>query len=108
MEIHAIKSMPSEITDYIFVDDLKNDKVYAVRLVSGPYVDTTYKYANIKLNEDPEKEMCTLSYAYSIIATAEGHDKETLNVDAAFKDYIGDVLTDILSNQEYKIGNHGE
>jgi hypothetical protein len=100
--------MPSEISDYIFVDDPANDKVYAIRLVGGPYVDTIYKYANIKINEDAEKEMCTLSYAYNIMSTPTGCDKETLHSDADFKNYIGDVLSDILSNQEYKIGNHGE
>jgi hypothetical protein len=100
--------MPSEISDYIFVDDPTNNKVYAIRLVSGPYVDTIYKYANIKINEDTEKEMCTLSYAYNIMSTSSSYDKETLHSDADFKNYIGDVLSDILSNQEYKIGNHGE
>lgn len=108
METHVTKSMPSEITDYIFVDDPSNDKVYAIRLVSGPYVDTIYKYANIKISEDTQKEVCTLSYAYNIMSTSGAHNKETLQNDSIFKDYIGDVLTDILSNQEYKIGNHGE
>jgi hypothetical protein len=100
--------MPSEITDYIFVDDPTNDKVYAIRLVSGPYAGTIYKYANIKISEDTKKEVCTLSYAYNIMSTPNGCDKETLNRDVDFKNYIGDVLSDILSNQEYKIGNHGE
>ena len=108
MEIHATKFMPSEITDYIFVDDSTNDKVYAIRLVSGPYVDTVYKYAKIKLNEDSQKDVCTLSYAYNIISTTEKHSKESLHRDSVFKNYIGDVLSDILSNQEYKIGKHGE
>ena len=108
MEIHATKFMPSEITDYIFVDDSSNDKVYGIRLVSGPYVGTIYKYAKIKLNEDPQKDVCTLSYAYNIISTAETHCKESLHRDSVFKNYIGDVLSDILLNQEYKIGKHGE
>jgi hypothetical protein len=100
--------MPSEITDYIFVDDPTNDKVYAIRLVSGPYVGTIYKYANIKISEDEKREMCTLSYAYCIMSTSSSYDKETLHADVEFKNYIGDVLSDILENQEYKIGNHGE
>jgi hypothetical protein len=100
--------MPSEITDYIFVDDPSNDKVYAIRLVSGKYADTVYKYANIKISEDTQKEECTLSYAYRIMSTAHKYDKETLDADVDFKNYIGDILSDILENQEYKIGNHGE
>lgn len=100
--------MPSEITDYIFVDDPTNDKIYAIRLVSGPYAGTIYKYANIKISEDEKQQMCTLSYAYCIMSTPNGYDKETLHADSVFKNYIGDVLSDILSNQEYKIGNHGE
>ncbi len=108
MEILATKFMPSEVTDYIFVDDETNDKVYAIRLVSGPYINTIYKYANIKISEDEKKDVCTLSYAYNIISTPSGCNKETLHDDANFKNYIGDILSDILSNQEYKIGKHGE
>lgn len=100
--------MPSEITDYIFVDDPTNDKIYAIRLVSGPYRETVYKYANIKINEDASNDLCTLSYAYSIISTHHKTDKESLHSDTQFKNYIGDILSDILENQEYKIGSHGE
>lgn len=100
--------MPSENTDYIFVDDPSNDKIYAIRIVSGEYADTVYKYANIKISEDTQKEECTLSYAYRIMSTSQKYDKETLDADVDFKNYIGDILSDILENQEYKIGNHGE
>ena len=100
--------MPSEITDYIFVDDPTNDKVYAIRLVSGKYANTVYKYANIKISEDTEKQTCTLSYAYRIMSTPQKYNKETLDDDVDFKNYIGDILSDILENQEYKIGSHGE
>ena len=100
--------MLSEITDYIFVDDPTNDKSYCIRLVRGAYADTTYRYTNIKISEDAKKEVCTLSYTYHIISTSQARDKKTLQDDSSFKTYIGDVLADILSNQEYKIGNHGE
>ena len=107
-EILATRSMPSENADYIFVDDASNEEIYAIRLVSGEYADTVYKYANIKISEDSKKQVCTLSYTYRIINTSQAHNKESLQDDSAFKNYIGDVLADILSNQEYKIGNHGE
>lgn len=99
--------MPSEITDYIFVDDPSNDKVYAIKLTSGPYCNLIYKYGNIRLNEDTENDVCKLSFAYKIIYKPKNLDKIDLDVNTEFKDYIGDVLSDILSNQEFKIGNHG-
>ena len=46
METHATKFMPKEISDYIFVDDPANDKVYALQLTSGEYANTRYKYGN--------------------------------------------------------------
>ena len=56
--------MPSEITDYIFVDDPTNDKVYAIRLVSGPYVGTIYKYANIKISGSGDVDMANIKTDY--------------------------------------------
>jgi hypothetical protein len=100
--------MPSEISDYIFVDDPTNDKVYAIKIVSGRYSGVVYKYANIKISEDAEKQVCTLSYAYRIMSVSQKYDKETLDADVDFKNHIGDILSDILENQEYKIGSHGE
>lgn len=100
--------MPSEISNYIFVDDPTNDKIYAIKIVSGSYIDVVYKYANIKISEDDKKQTCTLSYSYRIISTPEAYDKQSLHADEDFKNHIGDILSDILENQEYKIGSHGE
>lgn len=100
--------MPSEKLDYIFVDDPTNDTVYAIRIISGPYVGTIYKYANIKINEDVKRDVCTLSYTYSIMTVPSVYTAQILESDKCFKNYIGDILSDILSNQEYKIGKHGE
>lgn len=99
--------MPSEITDYIFVDDPSNDKVYAIKLTNGPYYDVVYKYANIRLAEDEQNDVCTIHFAYKIIYKPKKLDKIDLDADDVFKNHIGDVLNDILSNQEFKIGNHG-
>jgi hypothetical protein len=99
--------MPSEITDYIFVDDPSNDKVYAIKLTSGQYSNLIYKYGSIRLNEDENNGVCKLSFAYKIIYIPKNLDKIDLDTDDVFKNHIGDVLNDILSNQEFKIGNHG-
>ena len=100
--------MPSEIIDYLFVDDPTNDKIYAVKLRSGTYSDVIYKYGNIRFEEDKDNDVCRLRYAYKIIYKPENLVNIDLDEDVDFKNYIGDVLNDILSNQEFKIGNHGE
>ena len=108
METRATKFMPKEISDYIFVDDPANDKVYALQLTSGEYANTRYKYGNVKFVEDHERDTCKLSFAYKIIYKPNNLDNIDLDHDIQFKNHIGDVLTDILENQEYKIGSHGE
>lgn len=100
--------MPKEITDYIFVDDPLNDKVYAIELTSGKYKTTRYKYRNIKFLEDADADSCILSFSYKVMYKPQNLYNIDTDHSIEFKNYIGDVLTDILSNQEYKIGSHGE
>jgi len=100
--------MPKEITDYIFVDDPTSDHVYAVKLMSGQYKDTIYKYGKINLREDKKNDICRLCYAYKIIYKPDNFGNIDLDEDLVFKNYIGDVLNDILSNNEFKIGRDGE
>ena len=100
--------MPSENNDYIFVDDPTNNQVSAVKLTGGRYSNVIYRYGNIRFNEDAVNDTCTLSYAYKIIYKPENLGTIDLDEDASFKNYIGDILNDILSNNEFKIGDNGE
>ena len=100
--------MPSENTDYIFIDDPTNDKIYAVKILSGQYSNVIYKYGKISLREEAENDVCRLCYAYKIIYKPENLGTIDLDEDLSFKNYIGDVLNDILSNNEFKIGGNGE
>jgi hypothetical protein len=99
--------MTKETIDYLFVDDPSNDTDYALKLISGPYSNLIYKYENIRLNEDEANNVCRLSFVYKIIYKPKKLDKIDLDTDDVFKNHIGDVLNDILSNQEFKMGNHG-
>jgi hypothetical protein len=99
--------MTKETIDYLFVDDPSNDTDYALKLISGQYSNLIYKYENIRLNEDEANNVCRLSFVYKIIYKPKKLDKIDLDTDDVFKNHIGDVLNDILSNQEFKMGNHG-
>lgn len=82
-------------TDYRLVD--YNSDLLAVSLMIPPYDDVVYHYGGVRF--DPEGEIGVLSFNYNIISPGK-HDIEDLIVDTNFHNIIGDILSDILVNQE--------
>jgi hypothetical protein len=100
--------MPSEISDYIFIDDPANQSVCGIQCTNAKYYGIRYKYGTISVDEDVKHDKCQLNFDYKIIYKPACFDIIDLNADTDFKNFAGDVLCDILTNQEYKIGKHGD
>ena len=101
--------MPSEISDYIFIDDPTNQNVCGIQCTNQKYYGVRYKYGAISVAEDAENDRCTLHFDYKIIYKPECFDIIDLDNDTDFKNFVGDILCDILTNQEYEIGKkHGD
>ena len=81
--------------DYCFIYPKEDkDKVH-VRLLDGQYKDTIFKYGKVKF-EEKNGEMYLL-FAYDVLECTENYKAKKLEKDIDFKNYIGDLLVEIMS-----------
>lgn len=97
----------TEGIDYNFVERADSD-FYSIRLLTGGWAGVIYTYGRVSIKEDPARDCAVLSFDYRIEDT-EGttHTAERLQSDVRFKNMIGDILANILSNSDIQIGKDG-
>jgi|688.fasta_scaffold1853859_2 hypothetical protein len=101
--------MPSETIDYIFVPDPNNLEDFCVKLLTPEkYKGVVYKYGKIQFRENFEKDECTLEFIFGIMYCPDNLEKGALMNDVTFKNYLGDILNDILANNKFETKPHGE
>ena len=66
-----------------------------IRFLQGPYKDTIYKYGKVKFEE--KGEQVHLLFAYDVLESTVDKPRK-LEKDEAFKNYIGDLLVEIMSS----------
>ena len=87
--------------DYIIPED-KGTTIH-LRILTGDYAGTVYQYGKVKF-EEAENGDAYLQFVYNIVESPV--DKEKLEKDLDFKNYIGDVLVNIMAkNIEEGINN---
>ena len=90
-----------EGVDYCYIYPKDDAQGVHIRLLEGPYKDTIFKYGKVKF-EEKNGEMYLL-FAYDVLESTVDKPKK-LEKDATFKNYIGDLLVDIMSgNMEMEI-----
>jgi len=85
--------MIEENTDYKLVE-LEEDEHFQIKLLSGKFSDTLYKYGKVSFHE--EKNQLRISFNYEILETPLGIVAEDLKISQEFKGHISDVLNSIL------------
>lgn len=70
-----------------------------LKILSGAYTDTVYQYGKVKFEEESDGAMY-LRFVYNIIETPL--NAAELEKSAEFKNYIGDVLVNIMSQNMEK------
>jgi hypothetical protein len=81
--------------DYCFIYP-KNDKTSVhIKFLEGPYKDTIFKYGKVKFKE--ENEQVYLLFAYDVLESPIKKPAK-LEKDDTFKNYIGDLLVEIMSS----------
>lgn len=86
---------------YEFIDryDPETDSVYSlVKITSGPFRDLVVRYHRVQLVEDVENDRLRLVFDYDIIE--DNGDGIAENP----KQVLGDILYDLLMNEEHRIG----
>lgn len=85
---------PKEGIDFSFFDFPDSD-LTGIRLLRGEYQDVIYYYRGVRFSEDT----CKLSFEYDIYQTGKLMHTE-LTTDKKFDKLVGDILTEILVNNE--------
>jgi hypothetical protein len=87
--------MMTEGIDYCFIYPKDDNTAVNIRLLQGPYKDTLFKYGKVKFKE--ENEQIYLLFAYDVLESTVDTPKR-LEKDGKFKDYLGDLLVELMSN----------
>jgi hypothetical protein len=96
MELKMIEGV-----DYCFIYPKNDGTAVHIKFLEGPYKDTIFKYGKVKFKE--ENDQVYLLFAYDVIESTVDKPKK-LEKDDKFKNYIGDLLVEIMgSNIEQEI-----
>ena len=81
--------------DYCYIYPKDDAQSVHIRLLDGPYKDTVFKYGKVKFEE--KNEQVYLLFAYDVIESTVDKPKK-LEKNDEFKNYIGDLLVELMSN----------
>ena len=81
--------------DYCFIYPKDNETSVDIRFLTGPYTDTVFRYGKVKFEE--KDELMYLHFTYDVIESKVDTPKK-LEKDTNFKNYIGDLLVEIMSS----------
>ena len=80
--------------DYSIVEN-ENSPLNGVLLKTGTWKDVMVVYGQVGIKEDPNLDMATLSFNYTVQDPAE-FSIEELDKDESFKNYLGAILQYII------------
>jgi hypothetical protein len=81
--------------DYCYMYPKDDPQSVHIRLLDGDYKGTVYKYGKVKFEE--KNDQVYLLFAYDVIESVVDKPRK-LEKDEAFKNYIGDLLVEIMGN----------
>jgi hypothetical protein len=84
-----------EGVDYCFIYPKHDDQAVHIKLLDGPYKDVVFQYGRVKFEE--KDEQVYLLFNYFVIESPNVKVK-VLEKDADFKNYIGDMLVEVMSS----------
>jgi len=81
--------------DYCFIYPKDDGQSVHIRFLEGPYKGTIFKYGKVKIEE--KNDEAYLLFAYDVLESDVDKPKK-LEKDETFKNYIGDLLVEIMSS----------
>jgi len=87
--------------DYCYIYPKDDATSVHIRFLTGEYKDTVFKYGKVKFEE--KNDQVYLLFAYDVLESIVDKPKK-LEKDESFKNYIGDLLVEIMSgnmNEEF-------
>lgn len=84
----------TEGIDYCFIYPKDDPQSVHIRLLDGKYKDTVFKYGKVKFEE--RHGNVYLLFAYDVLESPVDKPKK-LEKDENFKNYLGDLLVEVMS-----------
>ena len=81
--------------DYCFIYPKNDTTAVHIKFLDGPYKDTVFKYGKVKFKE--ENDQVYLLFAYDVLESPVKKPRK-LEKDDDFKNYIGDLLVELMSD----------
>jgi len=81
--------------DYCFIYPKDDGQAVHIKLLHGTYKDTIFKYGKVKFEE--KNGLMYLLFAYDVIESPVMKPKKMEKAEA-FKNYIGDLLVELMSS----------
>jgi hypothetical protein len=94
-----------ERVDYVLVEK-PSSEFYSIKLLTGNWTGVIYTYGTVSIKEDKANDAAVLQFQFKIDECPEEIDSDSLMTNKSFKNYIGDILSSILEQNEYKIGKN--
>jgi hypothetical protein len=94
-----------ERVDYVLVEK-PSSEFYSIKLLTGNWTGVIYTYGTVSIKEDKANDTAVLQFQFKIDECPEEIDSDSLMTNESFKNYIGDILSSILEQNEYKIGKN--
>jgi len=81
--------------DFCYIYPKNDATTVHIKFLEGPYKDTVFKYGKVKIKE--ENDQVHLLFAYDVLESKVKKPAK-LEKDEDFKNYIGDLLVEIMSS----------
>jgi hypothetical protein len=88
--------------DFKFVEKETSD-FYSIEILTGKWKNVIFTYGRVSVVEDAAQQNAVLKFDYKIEELGKFKEDE-LNTSTKFRNHIGDILVNILSNSESNIG----
>lgn len=88
-----------EGVDYNYVIPESEDTTVGIRILKGQFSETVYQYGKVKFEEEQGGDIY-LKFIYNVLETPL--NKDDLEKSSEFKNYIGDILVNIMSANSVK------
>ena len=76
-----------------------SSELYSLKVVQGPYLGVIYTYGKVTLREDEANCELKIEFKFKLEEVPENLKKEDLEQSADFKNFMGDILTQLLEEQ---------
>lgn len=90
--------------DYFLIENDLHSDHFSIQLAMKQYADVVYRYGTVRITEEDGR--ARLSFQYNIDSVPDNLCKESLEADEKFTNLLGDVLVNILENNDTDL-KHG-